>query len=113
MRPTGPDESESLVRYQQGGGHTVWSLYLPAGIDVGPHQLQPGYTSPYLALSQTDDVASEFQGFYGSDQQSGTLIIDQSNIDFGGVVSGSVDATLMRDGYTARIVGDFYAEFPE
>ncbi|WP_428268310.1 hypothetical protein [Haliangium sp.] len=111
-----PSSSHSLIRFQQGGGYTVWSLYVHNGATVGSETLQPGSpaTGSYFFLSESDSsLPARFQGSYT--QVSGTVNFTQANLADGGAVAGTATVVLQhqtRAESRVTLTANFYARFP-
>lgn len=112
-----PTSNHSLLRYQQGGGYTIWALYVHNAATTGSETLQPGYptSGSYFTLSESDSsLPARFQGSYR--QVSGTLAFTQANIADGGAVAATATVVLenlTRPESRATLTVDFYARFPE
>lgn len=104
--------SSLLLRYQQGGGYTVWSLTLPGDITVGEHALlrraPPHGPALYVAESNQEQSA-RLRG--GWQQTGGTLTITSVDMRYGGHVSGSIRADLAVPRSDPPLVGSFTATF--
>lgn len=104
----------ALLRFQMGGGYTIWTLTLPAGTVAGSHTLVPGYEGPNLSLSTSaSELSAEARGSYLPPSQSGSLRLGEVDLRAGGVVAGTVDVTLAKptDASTrVRLQASFRAE---
>jgi hypothetical protein len=107
-----------LLRFQQGDGYSIWSLYFSGDESVGTHTLLQGNDVTYFFHSESDsDVPADFQGpYFGFQTQSGTLTLTSAEYFSGGTVAGSFDVTMTGGNAdppaTLHMVGTFSAIFP-
>jgi len=99
------------LRYQQQGGYTVWLLNVAEGAGVGEHTLTQDFTGVYMNINEVSDA---WQAYFDPSMAFGTLTLTDATIQSGGVVAGTLSATLTSvDGTTtADFESTFYAEIP-
>lgn len=95
--------SSGFVRFQQGGGYYVWTLNL---VPDGRGGYRADAQSPTLAISDR----SPYAGYYTPQQAS--VVLTTQDVRPGGVVAGTLSATLVGNGHTVTLSGTFYATFP-
>lgn len=102
-----------LVRYQQAEGWTVWTLDIPVGASAGTMPITDDYSGAYVAINeQGQDLPPGYAGFYAATTGSGTLTLTDADISAGGVVAGTISASLSLGGVNAQLETEFYAEIP-
>jgi hypothetical protein len=105
--------THTMLRYQQGGGWTIWALYVPDDAVLGTNYLTGDYNGNYVTLSENDtSLPDDVQGFYQYDTNDGTVTYTALDLSPGGVVDGTIDATLSQGGVTAHLEATFHAELP-
>lgn len=97
------------LRYQQQGGYTVWLVNMPETTGVGEHALTQDFSGPYMNINEVSDT---WQAYFDPSTAFGTLTLTDADIQPGGVVAGTLTATLTSaDGTTtADFESTFYAE---
>ncbi|MCR9160907.1 MAG: hypothetical protein ACE37F_10770 [Nannocystaceae bacterium] len=99
-----------LLRYQQAQGFTVWSLYIPMASGVGSQALTQDFSGAYMNLNEVSDT---WMAYFDPSMAFGTLTLTDAEIQDGGVVAGTLTASLTsNDGTTAEFSSTFYAEIP-
>ncbi len=102
-----------LVRYQQAEGWTVWSVDIPVGAGTGSMPITNDYSGAYVVINeQGQDLPPGYAGFYAATTGSGTLTLTQADISPGGVVAGTISASLSLGDVGAQLETEFYAEIP-
>jgi hypothetical protein len=105
--------THTLIRYQQGGGYTIWALYIPNGATTGTHTLSTDYSGFYATLSANDAaLPAAARGFYFGNVNVGSVTLTSVDLSQGGSVDGSIDVSWTKDGVTAHLVATFHADLP-
>lgn len=103
-----------LIRYQQAEGWTVWTLDIPVGAGAGSMPITDDYSGAYVAINeQGQDLPPGYAGFYAPTTGSGTLTLTDADISPGGVVAGTLSASLSLGEVDAQLETEFYAEIPQ
>lgn len=100
-----------LLRYQQAQGFTVWTVNIPMASGVGSHTLTQDFSGVYMNINEVSDA---WMTYFDPSMAFGTLELTDAQIQEGGVVSGTLTASLTsNDGSTtAEFSSTFYAEIP-
>ncbi|MGH1343460.1 MAG: hypothetical protein ACRBN8_18010 [Nannocystales bacterium] len=100
-----------LVRYQQAGGYTVWSVTIPTSAAAGEVALSQDFSGVYMNINE---VGAAWQSYFDPSMAFGTLDLTEADVHSSGVVAGVLSATLTsNDGSTtADFSSTFYAEIP-
>lgn len=100
-----------LLRYQQAQGFTVWTVNIPMASGVGSHTLTQDFSGVYMNINEVSD---DWMTYFDPSMAFGTLELTDAQIQPGGVVSGTLTASLTSsDGSTtAEFSSTFYAEIP-
>jgi hypothetical protein len=100
-----------LLRYQQAQGYTVWTINIPMASGVGSHTLTQDFSGVYMNINEVSDT---WMAYFDPSMAFGTLELTAAQIQDGGVVQGTLTASLTsNDGTTtAEFSSTFYAEIP-
>jgi len=100
-----------LLRYQQADGYTVWTVTIPTATSAGSHALTQDFSGVYMNINEVSDT---WQAYFDPSMAFGTLVLSEANVSAGGLVSGTLTATLtsVDDSTTAAFESAFYAEIP-
>jgi hypothetical protein len=83
----------AVLRFQQGGGYTVWSLTLPASATAGTHPVGRISTGvPHVLLTESDAARGSDRGSYWS--TGGSVTLARAEYRSGGVFEGTLRATV-------------------
>lgn len=112
-----PASNQASLRFQQSGGHTLWALNLAGPFAPGTYAIGNAAqgAATYVYLGENDKAApSALRGAYMS--TGGTITFTQVSLVPGGVVQGTLTATLTGGNdvspRTATLTASFYAQFP-
>ena len=100
-----------LLRYQQAQGFTVWTVNIPMASGLGSHTLTQDFSGVYMNINEVSD---DWMAYFDPSMAFGTLELTDAQIVDGGVVAGTLSASLTsNDGSTtAEFSSTFYAEIP-
>lgn len=99
-----------LLRYQQAGGFTVWTVTIPTSATVGSLPLTQDFSGVFMNINEVGDA---WQTYFDPSMAFGSLELTEASIQSSGVVAGVLTATLTSgNGTTADFSSTFYAEIP-